>query len=182
MIRSFHHSDFPLELLRERKRESVTAVLPAREVAGTIGPIVECLQGLGDVVDQVLVVDAASDDGSAELAGRLGAEVVQEAELLPEFGPVQGKGDAMWRALSAASGELIVYLDTDTRLFPEHFALGLLGPLLCHPELSFVKAAFRRPFTTPDGVERPEGGGRVNELTARPVSYTHLTLPTTPYV
>lgn len=169
MIRSFHHSEFPLGLLRERKRESVTAVLPAREVAATIGPIIECLQGLGGLVDQVLVVDAASEDGSAEAARRLGAEVVQEADLLPEFGPVRGKGDAMWRALSAARGELIVYLDTDTRRFPEHFAPGLLGPLLCHPELSFVKATFRRPFTTPEGVEHPEGGGRVNELTARPL-------------
>jgi glucosyl-3-phosphoglycerate synthase len=169
LIRSFHHSDFSLELLRERKRESVTVVLPAREVAGTIGPIIECLQGLGELVDQVLVVDAASDDGSADLAASLGAEVVQEAELLPEFGPVLGKGDAMWRALSAARGDLIVYLDSDTRRFPSHFALGLLGPLLCHAELSFVKAAFRRPFTTPDGVEHPEGGGRVNELTARPL-------------
>lgn len=169
MIRAFHHSNFPQELLRERKRESVTVVLPAREVADTIGPIVEGLQGLGDLVDQLLVVDAASDDGSGELARGLGAEVVQEADLLPGFGPVQGKGDAMWRALSAARGELIAYLDSDTRRFSEHFARGLLGPLVCHPELSFVKGGFRRPFTTPDGVEHPEGGGRVNELTARPL-------------
>ena len=68
LIRSFHHSEFPLELLLERKREPVTVVLPTREVADTIGPIVERLLGLRGLVDQVLVVDAASEDGTAELA------------------------------------------------------------------------------------------------------------------
>jgi glucosyl-3-phosphoglycerate synthase len=169
LIRSFHHSEFPLELLRERKRAPVTVVLPAREVAATIGPIVERLLGLGDLIDQLLVVDAASEDGTAELAAGLGAEVRQEAELMPEFGPPSGKGDAMWRALSAARGAIVVYLDSDTREFSEHFATGLLGPLVCHPELSFVKAFYRRPFTTPEGRTLPSGGGRVTELTARPL-------------
>ena len=66
-------------------------------------------------------------------------------------------------------GELVVYLDSDTREFSAHFATGLLGPLVCDPALQFVKASFRRPFTTPDGIEHPEGGGRVTALTARPL-------------
>jgi len=76
VISSFHHSAFPAELLRERKRETVTVVLPAREVADTIGPIVETLTGLR-LIDQVLVVDAASEDGTADRARDLGAEVHQ---------------------------------------------------------------------------------------------------------
>ena len=91
-------------------------VLPTREVADTIGPIVR-LQGLRGLIDQMLVVDAASEDGTAEIAARLGAEVHQESDLMPEFGPPLGKGDAMWRALSVARGDLIVYLDSDTRGF-----------------------------------------------------------------
>jgi glucosyl-3-phosphoglycerate synthase len=169
LIRSFHHSDFPLERLLERKRESVTVVLPAREVADTIGPIIEQLRTLGPLIDQILVVDAASEDGTADVAASLGAEVHQESELLPEFGQALGKGDAMWRALSAARGDLIVYLDSDTRAFSAHFATGMLGPLLCHDDVRFVKAFFRRPFTTADGEIRPIDGGRVTELTARPL-------------
>jgi glucosyl-3-phosphoglycerate synthase len=169
VIRSHHHSEFPLELLLERKREPVTVVLPAREVADTIGVIVERLQSLGDLVDQVLVVDAASEDGSGEIAARLGADVRQEAELLPEFGPVRGKGDAMWRALAAVRGDVVVYLDSDTREFSERFATGLMGPLVCDPDVQFVKASFERPFTEPDGAVRPGDGGRVTELTARPL-------------
>jgi glucosyl-3-phosphoglycerate synthase len=169
LIRSFHHSDFPLERLLERKRESVTVVLPAREVADTIRPIIEQLRTLGPLIDQILVVDAASEDGTADVAASLGAEVHQESELLPEFGQALGKGDAMWRALSVARGDLIVYLDSDTRAFSAHFAMGMLGPLLCHDDVRFVKAFFRRPFTTADGEIRPIDGGRVTELTARPL-------------
>jgi glucosyl-3-phosphoglycerate synthase len=169
LIRTFRHSEFPLELLLERKRESVTVVLPTREVADTIGRIVEQLQSLGGLIDQILVVDASSSDGTADIAAALGAEVHQEAELMPEQGQVLGKGDAMWRALSVARGELVAYLDSDTRRFPEHFARGVLGPLMCHEDIHFVKGFFRRPFTTPDGQERPRDGGRVTELMARPL-------------
>jgi glucosyl-3-phosphoglycerate synthase len=170
VIRPFHHSQFPPELLRQRKRETVTAVLPAREVADTIGPIVERLLGLDGLVDQVLVVDAASRDGTAEIAASLGADVHQEAALLPEFGQVLGKGDAMWRALAVAGGDLIVYLDSDTRDFSAHFATGMLGPLICDDHgVEFVKGHFRRPFASADGQPRPVDGGRVTELTARPL-------------
>jgi glucosyl-3-phosphoglycerate synthase len=169
LIPAFHHSEFPLELLLERKPGPVTVVLPAREVAGTIGPIVKSLQSLGGLVDQILVVDAASGDGTAEVAAQLGAEVRQESELVPELGPVLGKGDAMWRALAAVQGDLVAYLDSDTRDFPAHFATGLLGGLIRDPELQFVKASYRRPFTTPQGAVLPSGGGRVTELTARPL-------------
>ncbi len=204
MIRSFHHSQYGVDRLFEEKRDTVTVVLPAREVADTVGVIVERvrsleplidkvlvvdagyddgtaevadtvgviverLQGLAPLIDQVLVVDAGSRDGTAELAAASGAEVYQESELLTEFGPVLGKGDAMWRALSVVRGELVVYLDSDTADFSPHFATGLLGPLMCEPEVSFVKAHYRRPFSTPDGVEQETGGGLVNELTARPL-------------
>src|SRR5204862_7718371 len=101
-----------------------------RAVADSSGLIVTELQSLGDLIDQILVVDAASTAGTAEIAAGLGADVRQESELLPEFGQTLGKGDAMWLALGAAEGELVVYLDSDTRDFSPHFATGMLGPLV----------------------------------------------------
>ena len=142
-------------------------MLPTREVADTIAPIVQALQSLAPLIDQILVVDAASEDGTGDIARGLGAEVHQESELVPEFGHARGKGDAMWRALSVARGELIAYLDSDTRDFSAHFATGMLGPLICS-DAQFVKGFFRRPFAGPGG-ERPADGGRVTELTARPL-------------
>jgi glucosyl-3-phosphoglycerate synthase len=169
LIGHFRHVDYPLAELLERKRESVTAVLPTREVADTIGPIVERLQGLDGLIDQIVVVDAASTDATAEIARSLGAEVHQEGELLPEFGQALGKGDAMWRALSVVRGDLVLYLDSDTREFSAHFATGMLGPLIAEEAVDFVKGTFARPFTTDGGERLPRGGGRVTELMARPL-------------
>jgi glucosyl-3-phosphoglycerate synthase len=157
-VRSFHHTDFgDLDL------SAVSVVVPARECAETIGPVVEAVDA-----GQVLVVDAASTDGTAEIAALGGAEVRQEAELLPEFGPVLGKGDAMWRALSVVRHEIVVFVDGDTRDFDPSFVTGLAGPVLTEPQIQFVKGAYTRPFTAGSEVVE-EGGGRVTELMARPL-------------
>jgi glucosyl-3-phosphoglycerate synthase len=171
--RLFHHSLYPTERVaaaRRRRGLTVSVCLPARECAGTVGEIVRrllVLQAVG-AVDEVVVVDAASPDGTAEVARRAGARVHQEAQLLPQAGPVLGKGDAMWRALSVLSGDLICFLDADTEDFSAHFATGMLGPLLCERGVSFVKGHYRRPLDPAAGAAAPDGGGRVNHLTARP--------------
>ncbi|MGI8593148.1 MAG: glucosyl-3-phosphoglycerate synthase [Solirubrobacteraceae bacterium] len=168
--RSHHHAEFPADAIRARKRETISVCLPGREVATTIGPILDALLGLRDegVLDQVVVVDAGSCDGTAEVAERAGAEVHQEADLMPGFGLPRGKGDAMWRALSVLEGDIVVYLDSDSEAFGPHFACGLVGPLVSDPAVHFVKAFYRRPFRLGDRVT-PDGGGRVTELTARPL-------------
>jgi glucosyl-3-phosphoglycerate synthase len=163
--RSFHHSLYPPERIAAEREHSVSVCLPARECAQTVGEIVTALTALrrAGAIDEIVVVDAASRDGTAAIAGRAGATVWQEGDLMPEHGPVLGKGDAMWRALSALRGELVCFLDADTEGFSAHFASGLLGPLVCEQGVSFVKGLYRRPFGPAD-----EGGGRVNYLTARP--------------
>jgi glucosyl-3-phosphoglycerate synthase len=94
--------------------------------------------------------------------------VHSQDDLRPELGPVLGKGDAMWRALPVLTGEVICFLDADSEQFGAHFACGVLGPVLCRPEISFVKGFYRRPFRIGDTTV-PDGGGRVTELTARPL-------------
>ncbi len=170
-MRTFHYSAYPAARIAAEREQSVTVCLPARECAATVGEIVSALVRLRETgaIDEVVVVDAASRDGTAAVARGAGATVHQEADLLPQFGAVLGKGDAMWRALSVLDGELVCFLDADTQGFSPsaHFATGLLGPLVCEPGVSFVKAFYRRPFEH-DGVSLPEGGGRVNHLLARP--------------
>jgi glucosyl-3-phosphoglycerate synthase len=149
---------------------SVSVCLPAREEARTIGYITEALVELRErgAIDQVVVADASSRDGTAAIAARAGAEVWDQAALLPEFGPVLGKGDAMWRALSVLTGDIVCFLDADTEDFGPHFATRLVEPLLHDPDVHFVKGYYRRPFRIGD-TTLPEGGGRVTELTARPL-------------
>jgi len=168
--RSFHHSDFPVDRVIVERDATISVCLPAREEAATIGPILEtllALKGRG-AIDQVVVVDGASADDTVAIALRAGAEVHQQASLLPEFGPVLGKGDAMWRALTVLTGDVVCFLDADSEELGEHFACGIVGPLVCEQGIEFVKGAYRRPFRVGE-VALPEGGGRVTELTARPL-------------
>lgn len=168
--RTFAHDTFALdELVRDRNR-SVSVCLPARDEAATITPIVRSIVGLRDagLVDQVIVVDDSRDE-TAQLAADAGAEVHDQSSLRAEYGPVRGKGDAMWRALSVVTGDLVVFLDADTEDFGPHFVTGLLGPLLqADRRTQFVKATYGRPWRAAQ-TTLPEGGGRVTELTARPL-------------
>ncbi|MEJ7718502.1 MAG: hypothetical protein WKF31_11250 [Thermoleophilaceae bacterium] len=99
--------DYTAEALLERKGRTVSVIVPARSVAGTIGAVVEALvplERLG-LIDELVVVDAASGDGTAERAEIAGATVLQESDLMPDHGPARGKGDAMWRGLAATTGD-----------------------------------------------------------------------------
>ncbi len=168
-LKTFHHTHIALDRLINDRTESVAVCLPAREVAATVGPIVRSLVTLREqgAVDSVVLIDADSADGTAAIASAEGASVIQEGELLPEFGAVRGKGDAMWRALSVVSEDLICFLDADSAEFSNYFATGLIAPLL-FDEVVFAKAFYRRPFRSGD-VQLSSGGGRVTELTAKPL-------------
>jgi len=168
--RTHHHRDFPVDRVAAEKRRTVSVLLPARNEAQTIGAILEELMPLRErgVLDQVAVLDD-SDDGTGAIAASLGAEVHDQSVLRSEFGPVRGKGDAMWRGLAVAHGDVVCYLDADSRGFGAHFALGLIGPILCGgDDVHFVKGFYRRPLEV-GAMRLPEGGGRVTELTARPL-------------
>ena len=172
--RTYYAAQFTLARLLEAKRATVALLLPAREVAATIEPVAKAAARLkaAGLLDEAIVIDAASQDGSAAIAERAGVRVVQESDLLSRFGPARGKGDAMWRGLAASSSEIVVFADTDTEDFDERFLLGMLGPLLCEPEVQFVKGTFRRPFRSGAQVTA-HGGGRVTELMARPLLNLH---------
>ncbi len=168
--RSYRARTFEPGALARAKRGTVSVVLPCREVAGTVGGIVAALRRLREIglVDEVLAIDAASADGTARVAREAGARVVQESEVLPQFGPCHGKGDAMWRALAVTSGDLVAYVDADTEDFDPAFVTGLLGPLITEPAVSLVKGSFARPMRLGDAIV-PGEGGRVTELVARPL-------------
>jgi glucosyl-3-phosphoglycerate synthase len=177
--RSYTHEEFAdLGELGRRKEErgaTISLVLPGRNVADTVGGIVRVVRDLNErmpggdpLVDQILVVDADSEDGTAEVAREAGAEVHSENDLMAEYGGANGKGDAMWRSLSVATGDLIMFADADTRDFEPQFVYGTLGPALSVPGVRFVKGAFRRPFQQGEDF-KPDGGGRVTELTTKPL-------------
>jgi glucosyl-3-phosphoglycerate synthase len=173
--RSYRGADYRLGRLLEAKRASVAVILPARQVAQTIGPILDRLLPLREagLIDELLVVDADSPDGSAAIARERGVEAVSESALASELGPCLGKGDAMWRAARAVESDLLVFLDADTAGFDAGFLTGMLGPILLEPEVKLVKGSFRRPLALNGSVHDGEGG-RVTELVARPLLNLHF--------
>jgi glucosyl-3-phosphoglycerate synthase len=172
---SFHYREFgnARELGRiKRERElSVSLILPTRDVAQTITSVLDEVDYLRrpevGLVDQVIVVDADSPDGTAAIAQAYDVEVYSENALMPEYGRAQGKGDAMWRGLSVATGDIIAFADTDTGNFCRQLVTSVVGCLVVKPDIKFVKAAYRRPYTA-EALSVPDGGGRVTELTAKP--------------
>lgn len=75
-----------------------------------------------ELVDEIVVVDNASTDSTAEVAAAAGARVVSN--------PVQGKGQSMKVGVDATDAEVIVFLDADLLgLKPRHID-GLVEPVL----------------------------------------------------
>ena len=152
---------------KARRGHVVSVCLPARDEAATVGPIVEQLrrhlvEGCG-LVDEVLVLDDHSVDATARIAATAGARVLAVDDVLPELGPGEGKGEALYKSVAAAEGDLIAWCDSDIVDFGPHFVVGLLGPLLARPDIQFVKGFYDRPVAG-----SAHGGGRVTELMARP--------------
>jgi glucosyl-3-phosphoglycerate synthase len=168
--------DYPASRLAELKGETtVTVVVPTKECAATIGGVLEgSVRPLSEhgLIDELVVIDAGSADGTAGVARAAGARVLLQDELQSDLGPALGKGDAMWRALRATGGELVCFLDGDTADPTPRHLQGLLGPLLADRSLALVKGAFDRPLEA-DGVKLAHEGGRVTELMARPLLNLH---------
>lgn len=170
--RTFTTANLDLEDLVERKRASgrtVSVVLPSRNEAPTVAGVVESVMALyGRLVDEVVVLDGASTDDTQELAARAGATVHQDADIMADFGPARGKGDALWRSLAVTTGDILAFVDTDIRNPDPRFVWGPVGPLLLDEGIDFVKAFYDRPIDV-GGALQAHGGGRVTELMARPL-------------
>lgn len=104
----------PLAAPADPPASAISVVIPARDEARRIGP---CLAGLtaDPDVDEVIVVDDGSRDATARVAERFGARVVAAGEPPPGW---VGKPWALQRGLEAATGEVVVSLDADTRPRP----------------------------------------------------------------
>jgi glucosyl-3-phosphoglycerate synthase len=120
------------------------------------------------LVDEIAVIDSGSTDKTTEIARKAGADVYLASDILKRQGNHRGKGENLWKALYVLKGDIICWVDGDIKNIHPMFVYGLIGPLLTHKEIGFVKPFYRRPLKVGDRI-RPLGGGRVTELTIRPL-------------
>ena len=183
---TYHHGDFTIPQLADivkSQRIKVTVIIPARNVASTVGDVLDkAVKPLveGKVVKSVIAIDANCEDGTGRVAAEHGATVLQRAEIAPELGPSLGKGDGMWRSLLATSKEstcekeIVAFLDGDTNDPAPSHLLGIIAPLITNDKLHMVRGCFDRPYKLQSGEVRPHEGGRVTELVARPLLNRHF--------
>ena len=108
--------------MRAGECEAVVSVIaPCLDEAAAIGPLVRGLLAVG--VDEVLVVDGGSRDGTPEIAVTAGARVVVE--------PRRGYGRACAAGVAAAREDatILVFIDGDGSDDPAS-APAIIGPVI----------------------------------------------------
>lgn len=161
-----------LVALKRAQGLTISLALPALNEAETVGKVIRTIQrALMDkapLLDEIVLIDSNSSDATREIAASLGVPVFIHQELLPEYGARPGKGEALWKSLLVTKGDLVAWIDTDIVNIHPRFVYGILGPLLLNPGIQYVKGFYRRPLRV-GGKTQAGGGGRVTELTARPM-------------
>lgn len=173
---NYHAKEFRyLERLVELKRSQGTTIslaLPALNEEETVGKVIrtikEALFEKVPLLDEIVLIDSNSTDRTREIAKELGIPVYIHQDILPEDGVRRGKGEALWKSLLVTRGDIVLWIDTDIVNIQPHFVYGLIGPLLLRPEVQFVKGFYQRPLKVGDALQAG-AGGRVTELTARPL-------------
>jgi glucosyl-3-phosphoglycerate synthase len=173
---TFHHNEFAdlssLMALKEKQGITISLGLPALNEEETVGKVIQTLKtALMDtlpLVDEIILIDSDSTDGTVAIAEASGIPVYRHAQILPEVGSYRGKGEALWKSLHVLKGDIVAWVDTDITNITPHFVYGLLGPLLKRPQVQYVKGFYRRPIKVGEKMQA-YGGGRVTELVVRPL-------------
>ena len=132
--------------------DRVSVIIPVLNESARIASVVAFVRK-SLLVDEVIVVDDGSIDGTPELAREAGAKVITSTLL--------GKGASMEDGLNVAQHEILLYLDGDLTGLHRELVARLTKPIT-EGRADFVKARFSRK------------AGRVTELTARPLMRTYF--------
>jgi nucleotide-binding universal stress UspA family protein/glycosyltransferase involved in cell wall biosynthesis len=173
---TYHADEFAnldqLLALKRKQKLSVSLALPALNEEETVGKVIKTLRDAlveqAPLLDEIVLMDSDSTDKTREIARALGVPVYIHQMVLNEYGKRHGKGEALWKSLYVTRGDIVIWIDTDIVNIHPRFVYGLLGAMLFNPGIQFVKGFYRRPLKVGDKMQAG-GGGRVTELTARPL-------------
>ena len=158
---------------KESKGLTISLALPALNEEKTVGNVIKIAKSefmdKHPLIDEMILIDSGSTDKTRDIARDLGIPVYLNQKVLSEYGFRNGKGEVLWKSLYLTNGDIIFWVDTDIHNFNPKFIYGVLGPMIMDERIKFVKGFYKRPIMGKDGIVHPGGGGRVTELTARPM-------------
>jgi len=99
-----------------QKKLNISIIIPARNEAKRITPLLKSIQEQKNLIHELIVVDDHSSDTTSSIATSYGSKVIT-AEALPKgwF----GKPWACYQGAKAAQGDVYMFLDADTVLMPK---------------------------------------------------------------
>ncbi|MNM85939.1 4,4'-diaponeurosporenoate glycosyltransferase [compost metagenome] len=95
--------------------EKVSVIIPARNEAGNLPQLLGSLQLQTCPPYEIIVVDDFSEDETYDIATDYGVHVIRNEALPPGW---TGKTWAVWNGYRQSTGDVIAFLDADTRLAP----------------------------------------------------------------
>lgn len=125
----------------------ISVIIPAYNEEKYIAKVIRLVKKC-NCVEEIIVVDNNSTDNTSKIATKNGAKTI--------FCKDQGKGYAMEKGISTATGDIFVFLDGDICNYKDNFISILTNPII-KDDVDFVKSTFDR------------SGGRVTELVAKPL-------------
>ncbi len=127
---------------------SVSVVIPAYNEVKTVENVVKVVKSL-NYIEEVIVVDDGSSDGTAEAAERAGATIIKHLKN-------KGKGAALNTGFKKSTGDIVAFIDADLENLTKNQVENIINPIL-DGKTDVTKTKFRRK------------AGRVTELTAKPL-------------
>ncbi len=127
---------------------TVSVVIPAFNEVKTVEHVIKVVKSL-NYINEIIVVDDGSEDGTAEAAEKAGATVIKHSNN-------KGKGAALNTGFKNSKGDIVAFIDADLHNLTSKQIEDIIMPIL-DGKADVTKTKFKRK------------AGRVTELTAKPL-------------
>lgn len=137
-----------VKTMNSKKPMSVSVIIPAYNEEKTVASVVNVVKSL-NYIDEIIVVNDGSVDGTEQAAQEAGATVLNHTKN-------RGKGAAIKTGFKNSKGDIVLFLDADLQQLVPKQVDKMIRPIL-NGEADVIKTKFKRE------------AGRVTELTAKPL-------------
>lgn len=111
----------------DKKDLTLSVIIPCYNEVETIEKVVERVQSVG-IVDEIVIVDDGSSDGTRDILSRMQADSAQGIRIIFHEHN-QGKGAALVTGFAAASGDILLIQDADLEYDPRDYP-HLIQPII----------------------------------------------------